>query len=270
MSSAIPPVSMPPQDSVPSRETLPGHARTELGPRELGVQPRVGFGAAVGLGLAVGRERLWRRPTALSALLGLSLVIVGAVIERRAGAAGAVDRTLSGCFRLVIPLVSFGVAAEATGRGDLRSGVWPIARYGVSRREVALGLLAMAMVVSMALAALFAVASVALAHGPGEPPLLRDGLQCAWIGALTAGAYTAWFSLGATFFKLGRGRWVLLIADFLFGSSAGVLGALFPRGNAQNLLGGVAPMHLPQTASSAILLGSAVILTLLAALRCQR
>jgi hypothetical protein len=270
MSPAIPPVSMPPSSVRSPRDTLPGRRDTELGPPELDVQPKVGLGAAIGLGFALGRERILRRPTALSALLGAALVIVGAVIERRAGTAGAVDRALSGNFRLVIPLVAFGVAAEATGRGNLCESVWPIARYGASRREVALGLIAMAMVVSMVLGALFAVSSVALAHGSGEPPLLRDALQCAWIGALTASAYTAWFSLGATFFKRGRGRWIPLVADFLVGSSTGLVGALLPRSNAQNLLGGAAPMHLSQPVSSGILVGSAVILALVAALRCRR
>lgn len=270
MSGAIPPISMPPRDSLPPRDTLPGRLRTVLGSRELDVQPEVGLGASVALGFAVGRERLSRRPTLLSALLGVALVIVGAIIERRAGAAGAVDRALSGTFRLVIPLVSFGVAAEAAGRGDLREGVWSIARYGVSRRAVALGLMAMAMVVSMALAALFAVGSATLAHAPGDPPLLRDAFQCAWIGALTASSYTAWFSLGATFWKRGRGRWLPFAADFLVGSSTGLLGAVLPYGHGRNLLGGAAPMHLPQLASSAILLGSAVLLALFAARRCSR
>lgn len=270
MSSAMPPVSMPPPSARSPRDTIPGRRLTALGSRELDVQPKVGLGAALALGLALGRERLFRRPTALSALLGAALVIVGAVIERRAGAAGAVDRALSGNFRLVIPLVAFGVAAEASGRGNLRESVWPIARYGASRREVALGLVAMAMVVSMGLGALFAVSSVMLAQGPGEPPLLRDAFQCAWIGALTASAYTAWFSLGATFWKRGRGRWIPLVADFLVGGSAGLVGALLPRSNAQNLLGGAGAMHLSQPASSGILLGSAVILTFVAALRCRR
>src|SRR5262249_40570153 len=153
-------------------------------------------------------------------------------------------RALSGCFRLVLPLVSFGIAAEATGRGQLREGVWPIARYGASGRAVALGLVAAAMVVTMGLVALFAVGTVLLAHGPGDPPFVRDAFQCAWIFALAGSSYTAWFSFGATFFKGGRGRWIPLVADLLVGSSTGVLGAVFPYGNGKNLLGGSAPMHL--------------------------
>jgi hypothetical protein len=256
--------------STPPRETLPGRRRTAIGPLQLDVQPAVGPGTSMVLGFAAGRDRVLRRPTALSALLGVALVIVGAVIERHAGGAGAVDRALSGTFRLVIPLVSFGVAADAACRGDLREAVWPIARYGASRRGVAAGVIAAAILIAAALAALFAVGSVGLAHGPSDLPLLRDAFQSAWIAALTASAYVAWFSLGATFFKRGRGRWLPLAADFLFGGSTGLLGALLPRGNAQNLLGGAAPVHLGQAASSAILLAAAMVLTLLAACRCRR
>src|SRR5262245_40439404 len=146
----------------PPRDTLPGRRRAAIGPLHLDVQPEVGVVAALAIGMTAGRARVLRRPTALSTVLGMALVIVGAVIEMRAGSAGAVDRALHSTFRLVIPLVSFGVAFEVAGRGNLRDGVWPIARYGTARREVALGLIAAAALVSAALAAIFAVGSVVL------------------------------------------------------------------------------------------------------------
>lgn len=222
------------------------------------------------LGASAARARVLRRPTALAALLGVALIGVATVIERRAGSAGAVDRVLGGTFRVVIPLVTFGVTAAATGYDRLRDAVWPLARYGAARRDVALGTVLFAVAASAALAALFAAVSVVLAHGPSEPPLLRDALLSAWIGVLTASAYAAWFSFGAAFWKRGRGRWIPLLLDLLFGASTGLLGALFPRGNAQNLLGGAAPFHLAQPASSAVLALSAVVLTLLAALLCRQ
>jgi hypothetical protein len=136
-------------------------------------------------------------------------------------------------------------------------------------RDVALGTILCAMAASAALAALFAVVSVVLAHSPSEPPLLRDAFQSAWIGALTASAYAAWFSFGAVFWKRGRGRWVPLVLDLLFGASTGLLGAVFPRGNAQSLLGGAAPLHLSQPSSSVVLALSALALTVLASLLCR-
>jgi hypothetical protein len=232
----------------------------------LGTSTAVGFS----VGFAVGRERLRRRRVALAALLGAALVAAGALVERRAGALFAVDRALLGTFRLVIPLVSFGIATEAAGRGTLSEGALPVARFGAPGRAVALGLVASGTLAASVLGALFATGSVALARAPGAPPFFGDAITSAWIGALTAAAYVAWFSLGSTFLRHGRGRFIPLVVDFLFGGSAGVIGAALPRGNALNLLGGAAPLHLPQAASSALLVGMALVLPLLAVFRCRR
>lgn len=255
--------------STPDRVTLPGHGPRSLGPLQLAPPPPAPRAAAIRLGAAAARARILRRPTALAVLLGLALIVVSTVIERRLGSAGAVSRVLGSTFRLIIPLATFGVAAAATGHDRLREAVWPLARYGAARRHIAFGTLLAAIAASAVLAALFAVVSVVLAHSPGEPPLLRDAFQSAWIGALTASAYAAWFCLGAVFWKRGRGRFLPLLLDVLVGGSTGLLGAVFPRGNAENLLGGAAALHLSQPASSAILALSAASLTLIASLLCR-
>jgi|HubBroStandDraft_6_1064221.scaffolds.fasta_scaffold473778_1 hypothetical protein len=261
-------VSHPSLPGTEDRITVPGRGPGAMPPvvtEALGpARPGVGFA----IGLVMGRARILRRPTLLSALLGAALVVVAALIERREGTAGAVDRTLGAAFALVIPLVSFGVAAEATGRGNLRDAVWPAARYGAARREVALGTIVAAAAASAVLGALFAVLAVAAAHGGGNPPLAGDAFMSAWIGALTAAAYTAWFAFGATFGRRGGGRWVPLVLDFALGGSTGVLAAALPREHAVNLLG-IVPMGMAQGESSLVLLGSAVVLMGLAALRCR-
>lgn len=224
---------------------------------------------ALRLGFLIGRARIFRRPAAVSALLGIALVVVAGVIERRVTSAAAVDRTLAATFNLVVPLLSFGVAAEVAERRNLRDAVWSAARYGVARRDVALGLIGAAMTASAALSAALAVLAVAVAHGQGNPAVGGDLLSSAWIAALAAAAYTGWFALGATFGRRGGGRWAPLLADFLMGASAGVAGAILPRGNVASLLGGAAPLGLPQGTSSLILGVSAVVLGGLAALRCR-
>ncbi len=88
---------------------------------------------------------------------------------------------------------------------------------------------------------------------PALRRFVRDLLVSGWIGALTGAAYAGWFSLGATFFRRGVGRFVPLAVDLLLGGSAGVIGALLPRGNAVNLLGGPSPLGLGQPASAALL-----------------
>jgi hypothetical protein len=223
---------------------------------------------AIAVGFATARARILRRPTALSAVVGAALVVVAAIIERRVGSAGAVDRTLAATFNIVVPLAAFGVAAEASGRQNLRDAVWPAARYGLARRDVALGSAAAGMLASAALGAFFAALAVAAAHGEGNPPLAHDLFTSGWIAALVSAAYTGWFMAGATFGRRGGGRWVPLLLDFAIGASAGVAGAILPRAHAVSLLGGAAPMGMSQTSSSAALFASAAVLALAAALRC--
>jgi hypothetical protein len=262
-------VSRPSLPGLGDRETLPGRGPGPLPPLAREAPPPAAPGVALALGFSMGAQRMRRRSTALSVALGAALVVVAGVIERRVGSAGAVDRALMATFNLVIPLCTFGLVAEATGRGDLRDGVWPAARYGVARRDVALGAIAAALAASAALAAVLAVLSVAVAHGEGNLPIARDALTSAWIGALVAAAYAGWFALGSTFGRRGGGRWAPLLADFVIGGSTGLAGAVLPRGNAHSLLGGAAPLGLPQASSTVILAGSAVILVVAAALRCR-
>ena len=247
---------------------MPGRAPGALPPLALEAPPPAAPRVALAIGFAMGRERVLRRPTALSALLGAALVVVAGIIERRVGSAGAVDRALTATFNVVVPLVSFGVAAEVSARGNLRDGVWSAARFGLARRDVALGAIGAALAASAALGAGFAALAVVVAHAPGNPPLARDLFTSGWIAALAAAAYTGWFTAGATFGRRGGGRWAPLVIDFVIGGSTGLAGALLPRANAASLLGGAAPLGLPQTSSCAILGASAVVLAGVAALRC--
>jgi hypothetical protein len=248
---------------------MPGRAPGALPPLALDAPPPPAPGVGIALGFAMGRARILRRPTALTALLGASLVVVAGVIEKRVGSAGAVDRALVATFNLVVPLVTFAVVAEASGRGNLREGVWSVARYGVARRDAALGAIGAAMAASAALAAAFAALAVAMAHGPSGAPLARDAWTSAWVAALTAAAYTGWFSLGATFGKRGSGRWWPLVLDFVIGGSTGLAGAILPRAHALSLLGGAAPLGMAQASSSAILGIAAALLAVVAAIRCR-
>lgn len=221
-------------------------------------------------GFGMASRRLLRRRAALLALLALALTVSGSVVERRFGSAGAVDRALESTFRLVLPLLTFAIVAEASERSRLREAAWPAARYGALHRDVVLGIVAAAALVASVSGAVLAALSVVLAHTPAAPPLASDALLSAWIGAITAFAYAGWYALGATFLKQGRGRFIPLIADFILGGSAGIAGAVLPRGNAGNLLGGAPPLRLPQESSTAILIVSGVALCVLAVLRCRR
>ncbi|MFT3768631.1 MAG: hypothetical protein QM820_24560 [Minicystis sp.] len=262
-------ISRPSLPGTEDRTTLPGRAPGGLPPIAWEAPPPAATFEAVRIGFAMARARLLRRPMVITGFLGAALVVVAGIIERRVGSAGAVDRALAATFNLVVPLVAFALMTEASGRDRLRDAMWPAARHGVARRDVALGAIAASATAAAALSALYAVLTVAVAHGPGNPPIATDALTSAWVAALAAAAYTGWFAIGSTFGRRGRGRWAPLVLDFTVGASTGLVGALLPRANAASLLGGAAPLGLPQGTSSLILAASAVVLTGLAALRCR-
>src|SRR5262249_37716586 len=117
-------VSRPSLPDAGERVTLPGRGPGALPPLSMVAPPPAPAGVALAIGFAMGRERILRRPTALSALVGAALVVVSALVERRLGSAGAVDRALAGTFNVVVPLVTFGLAGEASARGNLREAAW--------------------------------------------------------------------------------------------------------------------------------------------------
>ncbi|MCC6552362.1 MAG: hypothetical protein IT372_04980 [Polyangiaceae bacterium] len=222
---------------------------------------------AVGLGFSIAAQRLKARRSAFTLALGLALTLAAAAVELSVTSAGAIDRTLSATFRLIVPLVTLALAADAAARDRLSAAAWPAARFGAPRRAVALGITAAAALACAAASALLALTAVLTSHAPGAPPLLRDALTCAWIGALAGAAYAGWYSLASTFLRRGRARLVPLLADLFLGGTAGIAAALFPRSHAINLLGGPAPLSLPPQSSAALLALTALTLALAAALR---
>jgi hypothetical protein len=223
--------------------------------------------SALAAGFAMGAARLRRRPAWLAAALGLALAIASALVERRVTSVGAVDRALEATFGLVLPLAAFAAVSAVTSRERLRDAVWPLARYGGSARALALGACAAAAGAAAAFGALAAVLVVLVAHAPAAPPLVADAAVSAWLGALAGAAYVGWFSLGAAFGRRGVLRFAPLALDFTVGGTGGVLGAILPRGHVHALLGGAAPLGLPRLACTAALVGTAVVLTSLAAAR---
>ena len=222
------------------------------------------------LGARLGLERLRDRRTAAALLLAFALAVAGASIEVGAGSLGAVDRALAATFRLVVPLLTLALVLRAASRDGLVAGTYPLARYGLPRFAVALGVAGGAALVAAVAAAVLAAATVLLAHSAASPPLAGDMLLSAWIGAVTALAYAAWIALGATFFR-GRGGWVPVIADFLVGGTTGLAGALLPRAHASSLLGlSPGPLALPAPASFAALFAMTGVLLLATAVRSGR
>lgn len=224
-------------------------------------------------GLVLGCSNALARLASMRSLLagGSALVVVAiaAISEKRSALFGATSRVLEGeVFGLILPIAIVLASRRALEPLRLDLAATPIARFGPSRRAVALGLVAASMIGAAILASSAAAAASALAHDPTAPMLRADVLSCAWIGALGACAYAALFALGATFGITGAGRWWALAADFFFGGMSGV-GAIFvPRAHLQNLLGGEPPLLLAQPASAACLGAMAIVFTAIALWRC--
>lgn len=229
-----------------------------------------GLWASFLFGFYLAKSQLSKRRMGLTFFLAFALAISSALIEKYFTQLGAVDRALESTFRLLIPLLCFAILSEITGRADLRDAAWPMARFGANHRDIVMGMLAASVLASALFSAALALVSVIAAHSKSAPPILSDAMLSAWIAMVTALAYTGYYALGATFFRFGRGRFVPLIIDFLFGGSVGLIGALLPRGNAINLLGGPAPMGLSQSKSFVLLLVMGAFTGGLALMRCRR
>jgi hypothetical protein len=214
----------------------------------------------------LGLLRVGVRAPVLVALLSLAVGVMVGLVERDYLALGAADRSLSVVFSLLIPLSSFAVTSLVVGRARLDDAVWPWARHGLPRRQLIIGMLLVGMLVAALIAAVTALAALLLSHG-ATAAFGRDALTTCWIGALAAAAYVAWFGLGAAFWRMGRGRWLVLIADFTIGGGVGVMALPWPRAHLRSLIGFEAVADLPQRTSSVLLAAMAAVLLLLAALR---
>jgi hypothetical protein len=226
--------------------------------------------AAFFAGFRSGSRRVIATPALVTALLAWGLAALVAVAEKRANLFGAAGRALEGqVFAFIVPIALFWMSSRVLESAKLETAASPLARFGASRRDVALGLISASMLASALLAAIAAAATAALAHDPTAPSIAVDAFTSGWIGALTAFAYAALFAFGATFGAKGGGRFWALGFDLFFGGTGGVAALLAPRAHAQNLLGGEPPMLLGQPTSAALLAVIAVSFTGFAVARCN-
>ena len=222
-------------------------------------------------GMALAHARL-REPGMLSAcLLALCFELGVALLERAQGRVGAADRALTGgAFGIALPLLCYFVVQRACGGLGLRAAVNPLARHGMSRYALVLGLSVAPALIAAAFAALSGLLVVALTRGSGDPLLLRDIATCLWIGAVSGLAYSVAFMGASAYGQQGQGRVWLLAADFLLGSGSSLLAAPWPKGHVRNLLGGTPVLQLSQLSALLLLLGTSFACLWLGTLRCKR
>ena len=217
-------------------------------------------------GVRLAGARLRVRATIALTLVTLGAVAATALVLRARAPLTAPSQTLGVVFRWVVPLGAFALCSLCLGRARLDDSVWPIASQGAPRRHVVLGVLSVALATCATLAAATASLGLVLAYGH-TPGLLEDLSTTAWIAALGGAAYAAWFTLGASFLRLGRGRWLPLLLDFTLGATGGVLALCWPRAHLNNLAGGESLLDLTQQTSSVLLAGVTAVVVIVAAMR---
>jgi hypothetical protein len=223
------------------------------------------------VGWRSGMRRVLVTRSLAAAMLTWGIAAVVASAEKHVAPFGAAGRALEGqVFGLILPLALLWTSTRVLEPVKLETATSSLARFGLSRRSVALGLILASMLAGAFLAAVAAAATAIFAHDPTAPSTAVDAITCSWIGALTAAAYAGLFALGATFGRRGGGRFAALGLDFILGNTSGFAAVLLPRAHAQNLLGGEPPLLLGQPASAALLVFLATAFAALAAARCAR
>jgi hypothetical protein len=221
--------------------------------------------------LSLPLARLGRTPRAwIPVLAWAALALVSALVLHRTGAsatAGALQAIFGG---FALPLLAFTIVGGALGGDGLSRAARPFVAFGAPPARVALATVAVAVVVTALVASVVGAAVAAIAHGSSDPPLPTDVLTSAWVAALGGAAYATLFSFGASFGKRGGGRAVVLVLDWVLGSSSGAAGVLTPRAHVRSLLGGDAVMAMSGRASALVLVGLVVVYAAAAAARTRR
>jgi hypothetical protein len=222
-------------------------------------------------GVDMARERLSQRVTWVGCGLAFAFEIGVALLERAQGQIGAADRALTGgAFGIALPLFCFFLVGRVTDGQSLQGALQPLARHGLDRRSLALGLVVPPALVAAAFAALSGVVVVLVARGAGDHHFASDALTSAWIGIVSGAAYVAALVGASAFGKRGQGRSWLLAADFLLGAGDSFLAFPWPKGHVRNLLGGSSVLQLSQLAALVALLGTSFAFLWLGTLRSQR
>ncbi len=215
--------------------------------------------------------RILRTPSALvTSFAWIALALGAALVERSRGWHSAGHVLLGAFGAIALPLLVFSIVGATLGGAGFGRAGRPLVAFGADPLRVAASTLAVAAVTSVVLCALASAFIAAVAHGADDPPIVKDALTSAKVGALAALAYTAFFASGAALFRSGIGRGALLAADWIFGDGTGAASLLTPRAHLRSLFGGPPAFELSQRASTFGLLVLAVTFGAIALLLARR
>jgi hypothetical protein len=226
---------------------------------------------SVRAGLELSLARL-RAPGTISACtLALAFELGVALLERAQGQRGAADRALlGGAFGITLPLLSYFLVTRVCTSASLRGALHPLARHGLNRYPLTLGLAIPPAVLVAGFAALSSLPVVFITRGFADAALGRDLVSCVWIGLVAGLAYVAAFVGASGYGRRGQGRVWLLAADFILGAGSSLAAMPWPRGHVRNLLGGAPVLELSQWSALLMLLGTSFACLWLGMLRTER
>jgi hypothetical protein len=226
---------------------------------------------SVRAGADLAHERLRQRATVVAAVLSLAFVLGVALLERAQGAVGAADRALTGgLFGLGLPLVCYFLVGRACAGTSLRQALLPLARHGLDRRALTLGLALPPALLAAAFGGLSSLLVVLVTRGPTDPQFLADAGTSLTIGIVSGPVYVGALIGASAWGRRGQGRTWLLTADFLLGAGDSFLAFPWPKGHIRNLLGGSAVLELSQLGALLAVLGTSLAFLWLGLVRAQR
>ncbi|MEM9876295.1 MAG: hypothetical protein AAF928_15470 [Myxococcota bacterium] len=204
-------------------------------------------------GAAVAWAGVGRRRVVAIVLIGMAAALAIAMAEHASAPLPAPRRTLAAVWGAILPLTGLALVGTIVPR-RLEERLWGLARFGASRRRLAWGAVAVAMLLTALASVSFTAAALPVAYG-GQPGLLPD-LGATLVVAMVGGAsYAALLCLGTTIGSRGGGRYVVLGADWWLGAGTGTLATLWPRRHLTTLAGGPPPVaDLSEPVASAVVL----------------
>lgn len=206
--------------------------------------------------------------TWLALAVWFPLAVTMGLLARSQGIAHSADHVLVDIVgALILPVLAYLLIGAMVGAGSVASAASPLVALGARPTWVTLALVTVGATACFVCGAGLGAAVAALAHGPGDPPRVRDAITSAYVGGLGGAAYACWFSCGATFGRRGGGRPIALVLDWLLGAHGGTAAVFAPRMHLRNLLGGEPPFQLPERVSALALLGLSVACVLVTARR---
>ncbi|HYP91211.1 MAG TPA: hypothetical protein VEQ59_23760, partial [Polyangiaceae bacterium] len=175
-----------------------------------------------------------------------------------------------GAFGVALPLACYFLVGRVCAGSSSKEAVAPLARHGMDRYALTLGLGVPPAIVAALFAAISSALVIAVTRGTADARLLADTLTSAWIGLLAGAAYVFAFLGASAYGRAGRGRTWLLAADFVLGAGDSLLAFPWPKAHIRNLLGGSAALELSQLGALLALLGTSFAFLLLGTLRNRR